>query len=115
MPASGNLRDTSHVSCVKATLSIISIVFEGLLIQSKHYSNTASEPETSDDGSIEDHDYEDLEKDSEAVPRAVPDNERENDEPVVHHLSEPPEDALSYIAETELAGPAPVLLDSEPI
>ena len=103
------------MSCVKATLSIISIVFEGLLIQSKHYSNTASEPETSDDGSIEDHDYEDSEKDSEAVPRAVPDNKRENNEPVAHHLLEPPEDALSYIAETELAGPAPALLNSEPI
>jgi len=114
-PASGNLRDTSHASHVKATLSIISIVFKGLLIQSKHYSNTASEPETSDDGSIEDHNYEDLDKDSEAVPRAVPNNERENNEPVAHRLSEPPEDALSYITETELARPAPALLNLEPI
>jgi len=71
----------------------------------------ASESETSDDGS---YNYLDSE--------AVPDGNSESEELVMHRLSEPLKDesidvqvveGLSYIAETELAGPAPALLDLE--
>jgi hypothetical protein len=112
--ASCNLRDTSHTSCVKATLSLLFIVFKSLLIQSNCYSDTASESEASDDGSLDNYN-----QDSEAVPN----DDCESEEPVTQHLSGPPEaasfasvqvaDGLLYIAETELAGPAPVLLNSE--
>lgn len=112
--ASCNLRDTLHVSRVKATLSLLFIVFKSLLIQSRCYSDTASESKASDDGSLDDHN-----QDSEAVPN----NDCESEELVMQHLLGPPEaasfasvqvaDGLPYIAETELAGPALALLNSE--
>ena len=114
--ASCNLRDTLHASRVKATLSLLFIVFKSLLIQSKCYSDMASESKASDDRSLDDHD-----QDSEAVPN----DDCESEEPVTQCLSGPLEaasfasvqvaDGLSYIAETELAGPALALLDLEPI
>ena len=73
------------------------------------------ETSDSDDGSLDHHDHEDSE--------AILDDDRENDQLVVHCLSGPPEDVLvgfqvaagfSYIAETEPAEPAPALVDSEP-
>ena len=105
-----------HASHVKVTYIFLSIVFENILIQTKYYSDTASELETSDDGSLDDNDHEDSD--------AICDNDRESDQLVAHHLSGPPEDmlvgfqvaaGLSYIVESEPTEPAPALVDSEPM
>ena len=86
---------------------------KNLLIQTKRSSDTASESETSDDGSKDDHDHEDL--------GTVPEGDRESEELAAPRLSGPPEDGVAagflYVAETEPAGPAPAGLyvaDTEP-
>ena len=104
------------MSHVKVTYIFLSIVFENILIQTKYYSDTASELETSDDGSLDDNDHEDS--------NAIRDDDRESDQLVTHRLSGPPEDTLvgfqvaaglSYIAESEPTEPASALVDLEPM
>jgi hypothetical protein len=115
-PTSCDLRDTSHTSCFKVRQSILSIIFKNLLIQTKHHSDTASELETSDDGSLDDYNHKDLE--------VVPNEDHEGEEAVVPCLSEPPEDAsvsrqvvedYLNVAETEPTRPAPEIVDLEPM
>ena len=115
-PTSCDLRDTSHASCFKVRQSILSIIFENLLIQTKHYSDTASESETSNDGSLDNYNHED--------PEVVPDEDCEGEEAVALCLSEPPEDAsigrqvvedFSNVAETEPTRLAPEIVDLEPM
>ena len=87
-----------------------------MLIQNKSYSDTASELETSDDGSLDYNDHEDSD--------AIHDDDHESDQLVAHPLSGPIEDTLvgfevaagfSFIAETEPAELAQALVNLEPI
>jgi hypothetical protein len=87
-PTSYNLRDTLYMSCIKVKQSILYIIFENLLIQTKCYSDVASESEASNDESLNDYNY----KDFDTMPKDNHENEGLVKEPVMHHLLGPPED-----------------------
>ena len=97
------------------------------MIQTKHYSDTESESEPSDDGSkggsVDGYDHEDQGEDLEVVPDDDHEAEEFLEEPVAHRLSEPPEDTsvshqevecFSYITGTEPARPVPAVVDLKP-